>query len=535
MKQPLLKKIFLLLLLAFAAATQAVGQTFTTTADLNSPDIYHHSQTVIVSEGENSFTADFKSLYNTLGQELYSGSYVGSFYLRAYIADKSSYAPIADLASWNLAFSSGDLVDAGGNGKISLNRYGGSDAQCVVTGTLPTGVNLADYRLVVLVSKIADGYCAISGWGDGQTITESRVVSIVELDFKTLEQALSEYQMPNINDFSSPHVINIVYQGADDNEAKDLGFYASREQITADFGGSQGYDYTRYIHFFLIDADGNPITNVYESTFTAPSSMTNKDEFVTANGYYVSATNNNTLFTSWGGEDAMKFSFTKPASLQWSDIRVVAILTNDVSGLDVFEGNVLSNPTNLKSAFIFSFQKAGFLHYEGVANAPGEWDEVNGNHLQLTHQWTYNKYVKPGETITLRVPIVDGNIQEPGYYRWYAYQTDAASSHLDITRYGKELEPLHDANSGIDRGLFAWGLSHNPTFETVAAIDYVAPSADWEGESIACDVSRYLDGIDSSTKSLLHEPTLSIRYIYNVYPAQKIADVRPVWFSCHGG
>lgn len=525
MKQPLLKKIFFPLLLAFSAATQAVGQSFTTTADLTSSDIHHHPLTVIMSDESGRFTANFQSLYNTLGQELHPGSYVSSFYLRAYIADKSSYAPIEDLGSWSLAFSSGTTADAGDDGIINYNQWGGSSELCVVTGTMPTGVNLADYRLIVLVSKIADGYCAISGWGDGQTITESRVVSIVELDFKTLEQALSEYQMPNINDFSSPHVINIVYQGADDNEAKDLGFYASREQITADFGGSQGYDYTRYIHFFLIDADGNPITNVYESTFTAPSSMTNKDEFVTANGYYVSATNNNTLFTSWGGEDAMKFSFTKPASLQWSDIRVVAILTNDVSGLDVFEGNVLSNPTNLKSAFIFSFQKAGFRHYEGVANAPGEWDEVNGNNLQLTHEWTYDKYVKPGETITLRVPIVDGNIQEPGYYRWYAYQTDAASSHLDNkTRYGKELKPLQDANSDIDRGLFAWGLSHNPTFETVAAIDYVAPSADWEGESIACDVSRYLDGIDSSTKRLLHEPTLSIRYIYNVYPAKKIAD-----------
>lgn len=524
MKQPLLKKIFLSLFLAFTAATQVVGQSFTTTADLTSSDIHHHPLTVIMSDESGRFTANFQSLYNTLGQELHPGSYVSSFYLRAYIADKSSYAPIEDLGSWSLAFSSGTTADAGDDGIINYNQWGGSSELCVVTGTMPTGVNLADYRLIVLVSKIADGYCAISGWGDGQTITESRVVSIVELDFKTLEQALSEYQMPNINDFSSPHVINIVYQGADDNEAKDLGFYASREQITADFGGSQGYDYTRYIHFFLIDADGNPITNVYESTFTAPSSMTNKDEFVTANGYYVSATNNNTLFTSWGGEDAMKFSFTKPASLQWSDIRVVAILTNDVSGLDVFEGNVLSNPTNLKSAFIFSFQKAGFRHYEGVANAPGEWDEVNGNNLQLTHEWTYDKYVKPGETITLRVPIVDGNIQEPGYYRWYSYQTDATSSHLDITRYGKELKPLQDADSDIDRGLFAWGLSHNPTFETVAAIDYVAPAADWEGESIACDVSRYLDGIDSSTKSLLHEPTLSIRYIYNVYPAQKIAD-----------
>lgn len=539
MKQPLLKKIFLLLLLAFAAATQAVGQSFTTTADLTSSDIHHHPLTVIMSDESGRFTANFQSLYNTLGQELHPGSYVSSFYLRAYIADKSSYAPIEDLGSWSLAFSSGTTADAGDDGIINYNQWGGSSELCVVTGTMPTGVNLADYRLIVLVSKIADGYCAISGWGDGQTITESRVVSIVELDFKTLEQALSEYQMPNINDFSSPHVINIVYQGADDNEAKDLGFYASREQITADFGGSQGYDYTRYIHFFLIDADGNPITNVYESTFTAPSSMTNKDEFVTANGYYVSATNNNTLFTSWGGEDAMKFSFTKPASLQWSDIRVVAILTNDVSGLDVFEGNVLSNPTNLKSAFIFSFQKAGFRHYEGIANEPGEWDEVNGNKMQLTHEWTYDKYVKPGETITLTLPMrfdkgpgtpATGDDWEPqGYFRWYNYQTDAASTNLSQENYGRELVSMLDAETDQDKGLFQWDIYNRlnqmrPTPENVAAIEYKAPASNWDGETIACDVSRYIDGVVLPSRALLHEPTLSIRYIYNVYPAQKIAD-----------
>lgn len=872
MKQPLLKKIFLSLFLAFTAATQAVGQSFTTTADLTSSDIYHHSQTVIVTEGENSFTADFKSLYtsNTLLQELHPGStYMSSFYLRAYIANKDSYAPIADLASWGLAFSSnngGETFDADTNGKICFNRYGASPEQCVVTGTLPTSANFADYRLIVLVSKITDGFCKVDGYGETMSITESKIVSIVEFDFKTLEQALSEYQVPNINDFPARHELDVIYDVDDDASTKELDFYSCRSLIAADYG--VGFDKTRYIHFYLLDANGEVIKNVYQDMFIAPSKVNDNNHLVTENGYYAYAKDNNTLFDSWGDANSMKFTFSKPADLSWADIRVVAVFTNDPSGFDVYGNQVLSNPTSLKSAFVFSFKpldealaeyqypdltqihttiekelvhdddvtvdllltdyrneipgyseikylhlyltdregnvipgnafalkvpntnqdtkvvssaagyhlyytnqhygslfgednraqyvitkpheyswedlrvvavfansidgmgtygdyvvsepstltaaatfafikledalrdytlpdisnlpthkedvwydggatsavidffpyknllstdyngntfqqtkylhfyiidengevikdiykdaftpvntdypnrsavptpfgwyvyangdnnaifseggqsdarftfskpddldwaaikvvavltddvtgwqvsngyvlrnpdqlksafvftfkKMGFRHYEGIANKPGEWDEVNENKMQFTHEWTYDKYVKPGETITLTLPMrfdkgpgtpATGDDWEPqGYFRWYNYQTDAASANLSQKNYGKELVPMFDAESDENKGLFQWDIYHRlsqmrPTPENVAAIEYKAPASNWDGETIACDVSRYIDGVDPSSRALLYEPTLSIRYIYNVYPAQKIAD-----------
>lgn len=870
MKQPLLKKIFLSLFLAFTAATQVVGQSFTTTADLTSSDIYHHSQTVIVTEGENSFTADFKSLYtsNTLLQELHPGStYMSSFYLRAYIANKDSYAPIADLASWGLAFSSnngGETFDADTNGKICFNRYGASPEQCVVTGTLPTSANFADYRLIVLVSKITDGFCKVDGYGETMSITESKIVSIVEFDFKTLEQALSEYQVPNINDFPARHELDVIYDVDDDASTKELDFYSCRSLIAADYG--VGFDKTRYIHFYLLDANGEVIKNVYQDMFIAPSKVNDNNHLVTENGYYAYAKDNNTLFDSWGDANSMKFTFSKPADLSWADIRVVAVFTNDPSGFDVYGNQVLSNPTSLKSAFVFSFKpldealaeyqypdltqihttiekelvhdddvtvdllltdyrneipgyseikylhlyltdsegkvipgnafklkeantnqdfkvvssvagyhlycinpysslfsidnrarfvitkpdgyswedlrvvavfansiagmgtygdyvisepstltaaaiftfktlddalegytlpdisklptheveimykagdksfvldffpymeqlkadyntgtfpqtkflhfyvvsengeaisdiydatftpenpgnqnrnavptpfgwyvyakgdnaifseweqrdaqftfskpdnldwaaikvvavltdnvtgwemnsgyvlknpeqlksafvftfkKMGFRHYEGIANKLGEWDEVNGNKMQLTHEWTYDKYVKPGEIITLTLPMrfdkgpdtpPTGDDWEPqGYFRWYNYQTDAASTNLSQDNYGKRLVPMFDAETDEDKGLFQWDIYHRldqmrPTPENVAAIEYKAPASNWDGETIACDVSRYIDGVDPSSRALLHEPTLSIRYIYNVYPAQKIAD-----------
>ncbi|MDD6741536.1 MAG: hypothetical protein PUE09_08560, partial [Prevotella copri] len=43
----------------------------------------------------------------------------------------------------------------------------------------------------------------------------------------------------------------------------------------------------------------------------------------------------------------------------------------------------------------------------------------------------------------------------------------------------------------------------------------------WTGETIACDVSRYMDGCNGTFD---HEPTLSIRYIFHIMPAEKMAN-----------
>lgn len=52
---------------------------------------------------------------------------------------------------------------------------------------------------------------------------------------------------------------------------------------------------------------------------------------------------------------------------------------------------------------------------------------------------------------------------------------------------------------------------------------YTRPADDsWSGETIACDVSRYVDGCSGT--SFEHEPTLSIRYIFHIMPAEKMAN-----------
>ena len=512
-----IKKIFFLLLLAFTAAPQAVGQiAFTPSTNIN-PKEYKLDA---VAEG-NTISASFASLSEEIKSNLgINDIYGGRFYMRWFVrgASETGYENVRK--DWKVSFSFTDGKSAEtenyGTAWFSDNFWWTNDETKYYSAaiTAPNGVDSKDYQIVCLITD-NQGYTF-----QGNVLTETNIKIAVVFNIKTLDDALEGYTLPDISKLPT-HKVEIMYEAGDKSFVLD--FFPYMEQLKADYNTGT-FPQTKFLHFYVIDENNGAIKDIYDATFTPMNpSYPNRSAVPTPFGWYVYANGDNAIFSEWDQRDA-RFTFSKPDNLDWAAIKVVAVLTDDVTGWQVSNGYVLKNPDQLKSAFVFTFKKMGFRHYEGIANKPGEWDEVNGNKMQLTHEWTYEKYVKPGETITLRVPIVDGNIQEPGYYRWYAYQTDAASSHLDKTRYGKELERLQDANSDIDRGLFAWGLSHNPTFETVAAIDYVAPSADWEGESIACDASRYLDGIDLSTKNMLHEPTLSIRYIYNVYPAQKIAD-----------
>ena len=80
------------------------------------------------------------------------------------------------------------------------------------------------------------------------------------------------------------------------------------------------------------------------------------------------------------------------------------------------------------------------------------------------------------------------------------------------------------ALSSADRGLFGLCISGNPTHANVGVT--FTPDADFtESIDIACDVSKYSDGITTigSTSYLIHEPTLSNRYIFHIYPASIIA------------
>lgn len=171
-----------------------------------------------------------------------------------------------------------------------------------------------------------------------------------------------------------------------------------------------------------------------------------------------------------------------------------------------------------------------FKHYEGIANKAGDYeviDAANGCLRQKTHVYHYYIAIPRGSrSKELSLPLAGysdgGDYLEPrGYYRWYNYDTDRASDQLKVYNSWGNLKSMKDAH-GINKGLIAYHLTAKPNRNSVG-VKYIRPSdASWSGETIACDVSRYMDGCNGSTFE--NEPTLSIRYIFHIMPAEKMAD-----------
>lgn len=169
-----------------------------------------------------------------------------------------------------------------------------------------------------------------------------------------------------------------------------------------------------------------------------------------------------------------------------------------------------------------------FKHYEGIANKTGDYEVIDAAKeclRQKTHVYDYYIAIPNGGSKELSLPLAsysgDGADLEPrGYYRWYNYDTDKASAQLTAYSASGKLQSMKD-DHGIDKGLIAYNLTSKPN-RTLVGVRYTRPTdASWNGETIACDVSRYVDGCNGT---FTHEPTLSIRYIFHIMPAEKMAD-----------
>lgn len=169
-----------------------------------------------------------------------------------------------------------------------------------------------------------------------------------------------------------------------------------------------------------------------------------------------------------------------------------------------------------------------FKHYQGIANNPNDYEVIDAAYdclRQKTHVVHYYIALPNGGSKELSLPFsgYSGNgadLEPRGYFRWYNYDTDKASDQLEKYSASGRLQRMNDTH-GIDKGLIAYNLSGKPNRNSVG-VKYTRPSdTSWTGETIACDVSRYVDGCNGT---FTHEPTLSIRYIFHIMPAEKMAD-----------
>ena len=289
-------------------------------------------------------------------------------------------------------------------------------------------------------------------------------------------------------------------------------------EILSDFGvADKKYVSDFYMRWVLADKDGKIISAT--SSNSALALRKTSDDV----GYY-------TLLSKEGSSllpNGLNVTFELHSGSSWSsDMKVYCLLTNDLTGHEAKYGVITKEPSAFKSKInvkLYSPNDLPFKHYEGIANKKGDWDMVNGHTYQKTHEWEYYYYVDGTENqIFLSLPFEYGNDLEPrGYFRWYDYNTDQESEHLIAFGDATQTKLFKKGNWG----LFANNIGANPTKDMIGV--YYSTShvnSSWEGETIACDISRYVDGMDESRTYLLHEPTLSIRYIFHILPKKKIAD-----------
>lgn len=241
--------------------------------------------------------------------------------------------------------------------------------------------------------------------------------------------------------------------------------------------------------------------------------------------FYYSRTNNNFL------PQDIQFRILQGTSQDLSLYTIKVEASNDVPTIE--NNLIVSEPTN-SLKIIYTIKERPFKHYKGYANADNDYEVIDKSKNQLrqkvsTWEYTYVVDYADHKTVSLMLPIQNfessGDQLEPlGYFRWYNYDTDNASANLSVEGSSSLLNSVKDADN-VDKGLMAFNLMQHAIQSTVG-VKYTRPSdPNWKGETIACDVSRYIDGIDATGTYMEHEPTLSIRYIFHIIPSTQMADI----------
>ena len=386
---------------------------------------------------------------------------------------------------------------------------------------LPSGADVEKYVLKCTWAKNNDDAKLITCNGTNYILQEPTLNG--EYTFKFVKQetvdATSLVLSADNVDAAHTHQVDAIYtDGKLEISLKDV-----VPDILSDFGVADKKDVSDfYMRWVLADKDGKILSATSSNSALALRKTSDGKE------YYTLLSKKGSSFLPTG----LNVTFELPSSSSWSsDMQVYCLLSNDLTGHEAQYGVITKEPSAFKSKVnvkLYSPEALPFKHYEGIANKKGDWDKVNGHTYQKTHEWEYYYYVDATDNqVLLKLPFQryeegSGNELEPrGYFRWYDYDTDAESAHLETCGDATQTKLYKKGN----RGLFANNIGANPVSTRIGVYYNTSHVTDsWAGETIACDVSRYIDGMDESKTYLLHEPTLSIRYIFHILPKKKLAD-----------
>lgn len=312
--------------------------------------------------------------------------------------------------------------------------------------------------------------------------------------------------------------------------------YALKEGNKCIFSGASIYDEIKsilgvsskedikdfYIRWTIKHTDDTKVDNLTVSS----GKIQKRNDF-----YYIYFNNNGSSIQS----KDLDVTFELPSGESWDDIILSFVISKNLSELTTQYGIVEKEPTlaALYNVTLKTKYSMPFKHYKGYTNADYEViNESNGQLRQKTYTWEYTYPVEVGKPVPLTLPLEAYNnnghdgLEPLGYYRWYNYDTDEASA--NITADTQDTNFLHEISDekGNKKGLLAYNLDKIKPWQGNIGVNYTRPADDnWKGETIACDVSRYVDGMDETGSYLEHESTLSIRYIFHLIPAKQMADM----------
>ena len=378
-------------------------------------------------------------------------------------------------------------------------------------------------------------------WGDKE--------KLFNFTFSNDKLDLSGYQIifkaSNSNDFESDKEtadITITYQLYSQRDIDAVTFtkatdptlvksaYALKEENKCIFSGASVYDEIKkildkedikdfYIRWTIKHTDNTKVDNLIVSS----EKIKKRNDFDYI--YY------NNRGSSIQAKD-LDVTLELPSGESCDNINLSFVISKNVSELTAKYGVVEKEPTldaKFNVQLLDNKYSMPFKHYVGHANTALD------NGKQQTAEWEYYVYVKDAnEQVELVLPFDEyensGKDLEPqGYFRWYDLKTDLASNNLRQNSGTKPTLLNSIISGGKNYGLFAYKLqkADKPCSDNIG-VTYTAPaeasSEGWAGEDIACDVSRYIDGLDATKTYLVHEPTLSIRYIFHIRSAKKLAD-----------
>ena len=550
-----------LLMLCCMISRQVWGQNATSTLTLTtfpSTGVTSNYNNPIIGTATESMTFSLAtiipSIITTLGTT--ENNLYGTLYLRWYITDKSGnvmsattttgstgswiFEPINSVANYTLYNSQYYVMNINHTVPWIRTSDNVNRRQLMqIKVTKPSSAKWDDYQVVCILTNDLTGLTPnnITDYNTNYAGTLTKEPSNLKMKINFSAQAPTISTLGNLTSTAKKYSFS-NYLSATAIAVDSLKFTVPKDTLTKALAVTEATWFPNlYARWYLVDnTTGATITDLTNWKFACTQAAFNSTKYAQGFVYYTKHAEDwvkSTTDTNVRSQ-TLEATIKRPTTSQWINTKVVCVVTNDTTGISSMgvKGSITKEPTNLKLQFEFmtyAIENLSFAHNYRPGGSIYTTDQVKeeyGQKYQKTSTWTYNLYVEPGTTTQMVLPLYGmrnnngvvntsaGSTTEPhGYYRWYDYKTDKASSIVAINN--------GTALTKTSWGHFCYNYPEGIVKSDVGVMKITLPSTS-TGEIIACDISDYLDYV--FTGNVFKEPTVNIRYLFNVRPAKEQAE-----------